>query len=400
MIKAQNPPIKLGEFLVATGLISPSQITETITMAANTGLPLGRALVLNKLITQKNLEAALRLQTIYRNSKIPLAVAVNAYRHCHHEDVSPEQGLAKAGFARQIISYSKLGTLLVDAKVISKRQLDEAQKTSYETGMQLGKMLCFTGAISEEMLGSALDMQRRMRGQEITKDQALAELANLFGHPASQLAKDQLDTVVPASTASERGQAERKVKLAELLLMSGVITEIDVMDALEHSLQFNKTMAEVLIETSVVPANLIGIGAELQQAVNLGDMTLEAACESLNYIARTGERPSSIKDATSPVDNSIKLGDILQTSGHVQPQDIDFAAELVKSFPSLIGKLLVVAGSIDEPTMRAALRCLLLVRQNQLAGDDAIKALKHSGKRQISFDDALEELGLSVNRYH
>lgn len=392
MIKATNPPIKLGEFLVATGLISPAQITETIAMAGNTGLPLGRALVLNNLITQKNLDAALRLQTIYRSSKIPLAVAVNAYKHCVYEDLSPEQGLAKAGFARQIISYSKLGTFLVDAKMITKQQLDEAQKTSYETGMQLGRMLCFTGAITDEILATALELQRQMRDQQINKDTALSELNRLYGQPAANVK----EVAVPELRldVGTNKPAERKVKLGELLLMSGVITEIDVMDALEYSLLHHKTMADVLVDFNVVPANLIGIGAELQEAVNAGDMTMEAACESLNYIARTGERPKNMSDTANPADNSVKLGDILMMSEYVQPQDIEFAAELSKSFPSLIGKLLVVAGSIDEPTMRAALRCQSLVRQNELTREEAIKAMKHSGQRQISFDDALDELGL------
>ncbi len=388
MIKAQNNPIKLGEFLVATGSISPSQIAETIAMAANTGLPLGRALVLSKLISQQNLEAALRLQTIYRSSKIPLAVAVEAYRYCVRDGLSPEQGLARAGFKGQIISYSKLGTLLVDAKLISKKQLEDAQKTSYETGMQLGKMLCFTGAISEEILARALDIQRKMRDEEINKDQALAELSTAFG---------QLVAVPQRQPKVELLQKDihslRKIRLGELLLISGVITEFDVMDALEHSLTHNKSMADVFVDTNIVPSTLIGVAMELQEAVNAGDMTIESACESLHYIVQTGERPMKDSDTSAQVDSSIKLGDLLQMSEYVQAQDIESAAELVKSFPSLIGKLLVVAGSIDEPTMRAALRCQFLVKQNKLSGNEAIKALKHSGQRQISFDDALEDLG-------
>ncbi|MBS1957346.1 MAG: hypothetical protein JST89_24370 [Cyanobacteria bacterium SZAS-4] len=395
-MKAVNPPIKLGEFLVATGLLSPSQITETMSMATNTGLPLGRALVLNNLITQKNLQAALRLQTIYRASKIPLAVAVNAYKHCVQDDLTPEQGLAKAGFARQIISYSKLGTLLVDAKIITKTQLDDAQKTSYETGVQLGRMLCFTGAISDEMLATALDLQSQMREQRINKDTALAELNRLYGQPAAKAkALPRPDLRLDASKS--RGSADRKVKLGELLLMSGVINEFDVMDALEYSLAHSKTMADVLTDFNIVPANLIGIGAELQEAINCGDMTIESACESLNYIARTGERPEGQSDTNLPMDNSVKLGDILIVSDYVQQKDIEFAADLAKSFPSIIGKLLVTAGTIDEPTMRAALRCQSLVRQNDLTKEEAIKAMKHSGQRQISFDDALDELGL-LNR--
>lgn len=394
MIKAQNPPIKLGEFLVATGFLSPTQVNETMAMANQTGLPLGRALVLNNVLTQKDLDAALRLQTIYRGSKIPLAVAVNAFKHCVQEQLTPEQGLAKAGFARQIISYSKLGTLLVDAKLITKKQLDDAQATSYETGMQLGKMLTLSGAISDEMLSTALELQRRMREQSITKDAALKEMERLFGTPKASASS--APSAVSAAQLELPKPTERTVKLGELLLMSGVITEIDVMDAFEHSLESNKPMATILVEYGVVPENLVGIAGELQEAISEGDMTIEAACESLSFIARTGEMPEGSNEiAQQPVDNSIKLGDILLMSSYLQEQDIEFAARLVKSYPSLIGKLLVVAGSIDEPTMRAALRCLNMLKQNTLNKENAIKVFKHSGQRRISFDDALDELGFN-----
>ncbi|CAN5541050.1 hypothetical protein BH10CYA1_BH10CYA1_18560 [soil metagenome] len=360
-------------------------------MATNTGLPLGRALVLSNLISQQNLEAALRLQTIYRNSKIPLSVAVDAYLYCARDGITPEQAVAKAGFKGQIISYSKLGTLLVDAKLISKTQLDEAQKTSYQTGMQLGKMLCFNGAITEAMLSAALELQSKLRNQLINKDQALAELSTMFAQQVMANAQMQLKESANDEPL-KNAHVEHKIKLGEFLLMSGVITEIDVMDALELSLSQNKTMTEVFVETAVVPSSLIGIAMELQTAVNLGHVTIESACESLHFIARTGERPIS-SGAAAEADTSIQLGDLLQMADYVQARDIETAAVSVKSFPSLIGKLLVVNGFIDEPTMRAALRCQSLLRQNELSGDEAIKALKLSGQRQISFDDAVEELG-------
>ncbi|MGL1218161.1 hypothetical protein ACSTLO_00700, partial [Vibrio parahaemolyticus] len=63
------------------------------------------------------------------------------------------------------------------------------------------------------------------------------------------------------------------------------------MDAMERSLELNKSMSLIFVETGMLTVNLLGIAQELQQAINVGDMTLESACESLSYIARTGEKP-------------------------------------------------------------------------------------------------------------
>jgi len=186
------------------------------------------------------------------------------------------------------------------------------------------------------------------------------------------------------------------VKLGEMLLLSGLITELDVMNALEHSLTQNKPMGEVLSEHGLVPQSLIELAAELQEAVNAGDLPLAAAADSLNYVAKTGSKPQAMEDATpEKAPDTIRLGELLQMSEYVSSNDIEYAREILTLFPSLLGKLLVVAGSIDEPTLLSALRCQFFLRHNHVSLEDAVRALKFSGDHRVSFDDALESLNIS-----
>jgi hypothetical protein len=253
-------------------------------------------------------------------------------------------------------------------------------------------MLCLNGIISEQRLALALELQRKLRDQEITKEEAVDILAN---RKSKNAGIEHPKVAIEKMDGGER-KALKKVKLGEMLLLSGLITELDVMNALEHSLTQSKPMGQVLAEHGLVPQSLIELAAELQEAVNAGDLPLAAAADSLNYVAKTGSKPAATEDATPDnAPDTIRLGELLQMSDYVSAKDIDYAREILTLFPSLLGKLLVVAGAIDEPALLSALRAQFYLRHNHVSLDDAIRALKFSGDHRVSFDDALESLNIS-----
>jgi hypothetical protein len=88
------------------------------------------------------------------------------------------------------------------------------------------------------------------------------------------------------------------------------------------------------------------------------------------------------------------LGELLKMTGVVDDEDINEAISLSNKYPSLIGKMLVLSGAIDEATLIASLRCQFLLKHGYLTVDDAINALQYTTKNKVSFDDALDELGI------
>jgi len=383
---------RLGDLLLQFGVIGTAQLAEVTTQAAKMGIPLGKTLVLSGVMTMTELENVLKLQSMVRAGQLSVDIAADAFRICRTEGRSLGDALNKAGYERKLQSSSRLGTLLVESEIITPLQLDETQEMSYETGIPLGRMLCLNGIISEQRLALALELQRRLRDQEITHEEAVDILANRKSKNAALVDTPKL--TVEKMDNNER-KSLKKVKLGEMLLLSGLITELDVMNALEHSLTQNKPMGAVLSEHGLVPQSLIDLAAELQTAVNAGDLPLAAAADSLNYVAKTGSKPQAMEDATpdSAMD-TIRLGELLQMSDYVSATDIDYAREILTLFPSLLGKLLVIGGAIDEPTLLSALRCQFYLRHNHVSLDDAIRALKFSGDHRVSFDDALESLNI------
>jgi hypothetical protein len=384
---------KIGELLIACGAIDQTGLESAITMAGRTGLPLGRTLVALKLITQAELDAGLRLQSIMRSASISMEAATTAFKTFKSQGVSFEQALASAGITSEITSYSKTGVLLLDSGLVTKAQLEHATKMSYETGTPIGRMLCLMGLLTPHLLSEVLAVQRRLRDQKITREEAVKQLARARsskkrarGDAAKELAADKAEQVVL-----------RRLKLGELLLMSGCISELDVMDALEVSLGQEKPIGEVLVDSGVLPASTLHKAIELQNSVNAGQISVTVAAQTLAYIAQSDERAKLNEDTSlQELSNTIKLGELLTKSEVISEQDISYAMDLVALFPSLIGKMLVVAGVIDEGILLAALRCQYLIREQHMSVDDAVQVLKYATVKRVTVDDALEDLGFDL----
>jgi CBS domain-containing protein len=384
--------MRLGELLRALDAVQPNDLSETMKLAVQAGLPLGRALVLSGHINEDELDSALEIQALMKSGDLSLTVASKAFGLVRG-GLPLSDALEKAGWDRPggAVAYpSRLGSLLLDAKIINKPQMEEAQRTSYETGMPLGRMLVLMGIINQGFLAKALELQRMARDKKISHNQAVLEL-----HSAKR------PVVSPAAEAAAPVKPERKaIRLGELLMLSGILTESDIMNALDRGLTSEKPLGDVLLELGKVTPELLSLALELQTSVCQGVLNIHAATDALQYVAQTGEQPSKATDSGVQKligragGETVRLGELLKLSGLIEEDDIKQAIDLSSKYPSLIGKMLVVSGAIDEATLLAALRCQFLLRNGNVNLKDAVKALQYAKTNMMSLEDALEELGV------
>jgi hypothetical protein len=100
-------------------------------------------------------------------------------------------------------------------------------------------------------------------------------------------------------------------------------------------------------------------------------------------------------DGISGTEN-IRLSDVLKAAGVISEDDLIKASEMSAHNSALVGKMLLVTGMIDEATLHASLRCQFLLKEGFLNLEQAIVAMSHCRLNQVSFDDALQELGWTV----
>jgi hypothetical protein len=313
---------------------------------------------------------------------------VRAFNLSVRDNIDLGAALESVGYSGSIISMSasRLGTMLLDSGLVTQAQLEVAQRASYETGQPIGKMLVSMGVMPQHLVDESLQVQKDFRDERITYSQALSKLT-----PAPE-SKNVINEAV-AQAADKL--ALKKIRLGELLLLSGLITDSDIMNALEYGLtKHDQPFGKSLIELGLLTQSLLDLALNLQELVCDGTVALNSACDTLYSYSLTRKADGEYTVMEAP---SLRLGELLKMSGVVTDTEINQAIELSSRYPSVIGKMLVISGSISEATLLAALRCQFLLRRQMISVEQAVEALRHAEEHKMSLDDSLEEIGAPSN---
>jgi hypothetical protein len=386
--------IRIGDLLIKVGILKESDLKEAMQVAGETGLPIGRVLIMSGYLGEHELKAALQAQSMMKDGAIAEELAFKALQLVSKERLAWEQALKQAGWVkREVATTNKLGELLLAAHIVTQPQLEEALKTSFETGLPVGRVLTLTGALSESLLAAVLNAQVMIRDGKITREQAIQ------GIRSAQQRRVSLEQCL-IDHGYYRLPSRTHVKLGELFVLSGLISETDLMNVLELGLVNEQPLGQVIVQSGFISQNVLDAALRFQDMVANGTLTPLQAAEALGTVYTKG---ISIAAAVAEIGGMkpqphevVRLGELLKVAGLVTQNDIQKALELSTKNSSLVGKMLLVTGMIDEPTLHAALRCQFLIREGYLKMEQAIIALHYCQRSQVSFDDALEELGWTL----
>lgn len=384
---------KLGELLVDLGVFTEEEIRETVQIAVQIGLPLGRALILSNKLREEQLRIVLQIQSLLKDRVLDMPTASKVLKAVRFEGLTLSAALQKFDVTHkqqsdEKMQRSKLASLLLDAGLVSEEDIEEAVKIGYETGTPVGRMLVVSGRINHSILARALEIQVMLREGKMSHSEAI------------QLLKAESLRVLPVEqSAEQRGltqQDNKRVRLGELLMLSGVLTEGDMLNVLELGLTSPKPLGDILMEMGLVSRAVLDMALSLQDMISKGLLDIRSAASALQEMASTGKAVDPKDHQVSPEEEPVRLGDLLKMTGLVDNDDIQQAIELSSKYPAMIGKMLVVAGAIDEGTLLAALRSQFLMRNRAIAVEDSVQALLYAQRHRISLDDALEELGIRL----
>lgn len=377
--------IKFGDLLVRLQLIKESDLMDSLKVAPQFGLPLGRTLVLSGLLSENELQLAIEVQNLVNHKGYSIASAKQAADLVRNHAVSPTEALMKTG-VQSTGDKSTLGSMLLEAGAITPQQLADAQKIGYETGIRLGRALVLQGAINHNLLTRALDLQNMVRQRRLSTQQAIDFLV-------AEVPKQKSVSLNLEAHALKPAPAKKQVRFGEFLVLCGLATEAEILNAMEMSLNKQRSLGEAIVELGLISKKVFDRAVELHEAVCAGTMALGDATDEVHRMVFGAPAHSSIKNEDAS-HAPVVLGELLKITGLVSDADISEAIELSNKYPSLIGKMLVVSGAIDEATLIASLRCQYLLKYGYINMSDAVRCLQYTKKNRVSFDDALEELGI------
>ncbi len=379
-MKEAATTFRFGDLLVALELVSETDLNDALQVAPQFGLPLGRSLVLSGRLTEEELKLVVELQSLVNHNSYPMESAKQAARMVRTKGATATEALSTIG-VKSSSDRSTLGSILLESGAITPAQLEEAKRVSYETGMRLGRVLILNGVIDHTLLTKALDAQAMIRDKRLSVEQAVERLRpNIsFSTSPSALALE--------AHALQPNPAKKNVRFGEFLVLCGLATEAEILNAMETSLNNQQSLGEAIVELGLISKRIFDKAMQLHDQVCSGTIALKQATDEIHKMV-FGDVTNDHK-TPSPV-----LGELLKLTGLVTDADIVEAIQLSNKYPSLIGKMLVVSGAIDEATLIASLRCQYLLKHGYLDIDGAVSALQYAKKNKVSFDDALEELGI------
>ena len=377
--------------MIDAGLITREELEDCLRMSRETGLPVGRMLLVAAKTSETVLQAAVQAQSLLKDGLIDLDTAYKALRIVKEEKKSFDNALKQLNVIVEEVKINKLGQLLLSSNFCTEEQLEEALAGSASTGLPFGRMLVLNGVINEAQLAATLNAQILIRDDKITKDQAVEGL--------KQARRRQIAVEVPLMEKGfYRVQTRDAIRLGELLSLAGLISESQLLNAVELGLISQKPLGQVLIETNLVSEDILKVALQLQDLVVKGTLRPLQASQVLVQVKETGK---SIPEAVALIERGvasdtidITLKDFLMTSKTVTTDDIATAFEVSVNNNQILGRMLLLSGIIDESTLQAAMRLVFLVKGGILSIEQAQKAFDYSTRHRATIDEALQELNI------
>jgi len=73
-------PVRLGDLLIEAGLVSRADIDEAVQIGRDTGMRVGRVLIVSGWLSETQLNSALRAQSLINDGKVTKGTAVRALK--------------------------------------------------------------------------------------------------------------------------------------------------------------------------------------------------------------------------------------------------------------------------------------------------------------------------------
>lgn len=390
---------RLGDLLVQAGILTQAQLADAARAAKTKKAQIGQMLVMTGLISPRDLQSALEAQSMLRDKTVDINEALRCLK-ISYKLGTPFKDILSEYVSPRKTQTSKLGELLVESGLVSYELLAQAVEQSNATGLPLGRMLVLHKIISNDILQLALDMQVRVRDEMMTRQEAINTLREKAG--LAPLDAEALSSNKIASAAPRR----KGLRIGELMVMAGILTETDVMNALEWGLVNQKPIGQVLVSQKLISESLLDAALAVQKLVDKENLEPLKASECL---ARIFENGVSIEEALADMraekdsqDKTVSYEKLLTLASVLSDDELEDAFEMSTKSAAVIGKILVLTGHMDVPTLQCTLRCFQLFSKGYLTVDDAVVtldyALHNKADSVIKFDDALRQLGWSKDR--
>lgn len=380
----------IGELLRRAKLIKIEDLTNAIQVSSKTGLPIGRVLVMLGLIQNDTLTTAITAQSLVRDRLITLDTAVKAVQMSASYKFTLTEALERLGCLEQVQdSTNKLGDLLTGAGFLTAKQVEDAMAASQHLGLPLGRILALKGYLDGKLVQAALTVQSMIRDGDISREDGIDALRTVE--------EPTYDLDAALLTMGMCVPDRPHLRLGELLEMSGLVSEADLVTALEVSLANDLLLGDVLIDSGYVNELVLDAAIGLLDMINLDQLTVNEANEALRMVGQKNftltECMSEINRADLRQTNLVGLVDLLKLAGMITDESLSRSIALDPRKVKPFDEVLTRTSGLTEATVHIAMRCQTMIEEGALTLEQAIIALHYWQWSGATLAEIIEKFG-------
>lgn len=385
-------PKRIGELLVAAGIIRQEVLMEALQVAKKSSTPVGRVLMTIGELSERDLLAAIEVQSMIRENLISAEFGVRVLNVCIKGRLSLDDSFRRLGYnppeARDIVPSGELGNLLLDAGLVSREILEQCMRQSEDNNLPLGRCLVLARAITSHILANALTAQVLVRDGKVTYEQAVAGLAQ------AKLKHQSIE-----KSLSETGSfqmPETKLKVGELLSQAGLVSESDKVSAIEKGLVDNQPVGQVLVQSGMISPSALDESLKLQKLVNDGDLNTMQAAEILRQANSRGVPVEVVMTEKTHKAEEIgavnKVMHLIRRARLLDPEELSRAEKTASQLQISMGEVILSKDLVEKRLLDSAAQGMKLVEKGIISEQHLIKVLEACKRTGMGFSDALESV--------
>lgn len=172
---------------------------------------------------------------------------------------------------------NQLTNLLVESGFVTEEEVDKAAQRSEQTGLPIGRILVLGNNIDEKTLVAVLEVMLHLRDNAMFTEGDALEILGLY--------KAELDGKIKDA---DKGQVKtffsrknRPIRIGELLVRSGLVTETDALNAVEEGFATRRKVGQVLAGNSFITVDALEMSLNLLKSVQTGEVDATEAAKTL-----------------------------------------------------------------------------------------------------------------------
>lgn len=379
----QKATCKLGELLVEAGVISAESLHAVSIKSMESGEPLGTEIIKEGLLSQSYIEAALELQIRIRDGLYSRSQVIEALSQ------DPCQFL-------KLMSPEFLPVTAIEADEDQANKKQEAKaKENLVSPVETAQKLSATELEDQPEVSS----KRQNVGQDIQIEQETDNAANSKRAAAINTAVGQQAhyPTLESAKAEKAGKPVNTVRLGELFVRAGILTQTDISQALELALAHGHPIGEMLVARGFITRALLDAALNLQQMVKNGNLSTGDASACMVKVFTTDRTVSECilelhrLKQTPPSQGIPTRRDLPELSGYFKRQDrLSAASRTVNELPAMTPQRLEEAMGLLENTRNSGSRSQERIRAEDSPGArEALRLVSELNLRDLPIGDCV-----------